>query len=500
MLAEMGLLVEPIRYLSQDEMEAIHQAALRILDEIGVWIDSEEALNYLSNTGCIVNYDTRIVRFPADLVQGMVDRMRQAYAEPNPVPERMAVRYSQIYFSTKPHQVHSDFTTNTGGFCVHIYDLEGNRRPATMQDVRDSIRLADALDNIDFMGLPVSAQEVPPPVRPVVMAAELVKMTRKLGGVETFDRLDVHFISRIAEIAAGSPQALRRNPILVGYAEARTPLCIDQNMAEILVEYAKMGLPQSLDTMPNGGATAPITSAGVLALGIAESLAGLVLCYAVDPNAVVSIDVCPSLADMRSGLYTYASPERMPLLAANSQMMSEYYGCPGGTHGGKTDACYPGVQAGMEKVMSMLFPLLAGSTGIGTVGHLENAVTFSPQQLVIDNEIAGSVRRMLQGFVVSEDTLAVEVIQEVGHGGNFLAHDHTLRHLRSEIHGSKMLPRVNWGAASQESHRSLEERAKDVARQLMQKESCRPLTLDREQAIDEVVDEAWVKRRELGQV
>jgi len=424
--------------------------------------------------------------------------MRQAYADPGRIPGRMSVRYSEIYFSTRPHQIHADFTTNTGGFCVFTYDLEGRRRPATMDDVRASIRLADALDNIDFMGLPVSAQEVPAPMRPVVMAAELVRNTRKLGGVETFDRLDVDFITRIAEIAAGGPEALRRNPILVGYAEARSPLCIDRNMAEILITYVKRGLPQSLDTMPNGGMTAPITTAGVLALGMAETLGGLILGYAVDPNAVMSIDICVSKADMRSGLYAYASPERMPLLAAATQMINGYYGCPSGTHGGKTDACYPGIQAGMEKVMSMLFPLLAGSIGIGTMGHLENAVTFSPQQLVIDNEIARGVRHMLKGFEVTPETLAVNAIKDIGPNGTFLEHEHTLHHLREEIFPSKMFDRLNWDAAINQPVRGIEERARRVAAELMGSETTPVLSRAQEQAIDEVVGEAWAKRRELG--
>ncbi len=496
----MGRPVEPIRFLNDVEMSAVHQTAIQLLGEVGMCIDSEEALNYLDDYGCKVDYDNRVVRFPHELVQAAVDRMRQRYRDPDHVPQRMSVRYSEIYFSTKPHQIHANFATNTGGFCVFIYDLEDQRRPATMEDTRACIRLADALDNIDFMGLPVSAQDIPSVMRPVLMAAELVKSTKKLGGIEAFDRLDVDFITRIAEIAAGSPEALRRAPILVGYAEARSPLSIDRNMAEILMEYVKRGLPQSLDTMPNGGMTAPITAAGVLALGIAETLAGLLLGYAVDPDAVMSVDINPGKADMRSGLYSYASFERMPLLAAAVQMINGYYGCPSGTHGGKTDACYPGIQAGMEKIMSMLFPLMAGSVGVGTMGHLENAITFSPQQLVIDNEIAGGVRQVLRGFEVNRETLAAEVIGEVGPNGTFLEHEHTLKHLRDEILPTSMFDRLNWDAAVNRPTRGIEERAKQVAAELMKKETAHPLSLHQERAIDEVVSEAWAKRAELGQL
>jgi trimethylamine--corrinoid protein Co-methyltransferase len=214
----------------------------------------------------------------------------------------------------------------------------------------------------------------------------------------------------------------------------------------------------------------------------------------------MSVDIIASQADMRSGLYTYASFERMPLLAAGTQMINEFYGCPSGTHGGKTDVCYPGVQAGLEKVMSMLFPVLAGTIGVGTMGHLENAVTFSPQQLVIDNEIARGVRRALRGFEVNAETLAVDVIREIGPNGNFMAHDHTLRHLRDEVLATKMFDRLNWGASVDQDVRGTEARAKRIAAELMSRETEPILTREKELAIDAVVAEAAAKRRELGQM
>ena len=496
----MGRLLEPIRYLSREEMEMIHRSAVRTLERVGMQIGSHEALDYLADTGCRVDRGAMVARFPEAVTETAVARMRAAFADPRRIPARMSVRYSQVYFSTMPHQVHTAFTANAGGFCVFIYDLEGRRRRATLQDVRDSLRLADALDHVDFMGLPVSAQEVPHPMRPVVMAAELVKHTRKLGGIETFDRLDVAYISRIAEVVAGSPEALRREPVLVGYGEARSPLCLDGNMAEIMIDYVKRGLPQSLDTMPNGGATAPATAAGTLALGVAETLGGLILGYAVDPDAIMTIDVTPGLADMRTMLFPYAGMDRMPLLAARVQMIGEFYGCPGGVHGGKTDACYPGVQAGVEKVTSMLFPLLAGATGIGTMGHLENALTFSPQQLVIDNEVARAVRHMLRGFQVTPETLAEDVIAEVGIGGSFLAHPHTAAHFRDEMFLSDLFQRVSWDQAWEQGLGHLEEQARERAAELLRRERPPALSPEQEQAIDEIVVEAWARRRELGQV
>ena len=496
----MGKLIEPVRYLNEEEMQLIHQSALRILDEVGLQVDSEEALEYYQQSGCRVDFDRSRVTFPPHIVQAFVDHMLEANADPNRIPQRMAVRYSQIYFTTMPHHIHTNFSANAGGFNIFFLDLDGHRRPATIQDVRSAIRLANALDNIDFMGLPVSAQEVPSIMRPVVMAVELVKNTRKLGGIETFDRLDVHFISRIAEVVAGGAVELRRNPVLVGYAEARSPLCLDKNMAEILIDYVKLGLPQSLDTMPAGGTTAPVTTAGTLAIGIAESLAGLVLGYSVDPQAIMSVDICPTKADMRTGRYAYASPERIVVQAAAMQMMSEFYGCPSGTHGGRTDSCYPGIQAGVEKALSMLMPLLSGSVGIGTLGALENCMTFSPQQLVIDNDLVGSVRCLLTGFEVNDETLGVEMIKQIGPGGSFLDHIHTLQHMRDVNDPSKLWSRLSWDASHDQSQVKLEEKAKRIAAEIMQREAQPVLTADQEQALDEILVEAWAKRTELGQL
>jgi len=486
---------EPIRMLSYEEMERIHENALRILDEVGIRVESDEAIDYFVSGGCRADRNKRIVKIPPDVVTRCVEKMKADYAAPDREPERMAVRYSHVRFRREPFRIHHDFSVNTGGFCCFIYDLEGKKRRASMEDVRKCINLAHHLDEITYIGLPVSAQEVPHRLRPVVMAAELVKRTSKLGGVETFTREDVAYITEIAEIAAGGRENLRRRPILVGYGEMRSPLCLDKNMAEILIEYVRRGLPQSLDTMPNGGATAPATAAGVLSLGAAETLAGLVLGYCVDENAVMTVDITPSFADMTSGLYRYFSPERGSLLAAQIQMIAEFYGCPSGTHGGKTDSCFFDEQAGMDKALSMLIPVLSGACGVGTVGHLENAVTFSPVQLVIDNEIARFVRFMLKGVDVTEETLAFEEIKRVGPGGEFITSPHTLAWFRESCFFSDLFEHLPWETVHSPGHPSIEERAADRARELMEREPEPVLTPEQEREIDEVVKRA---ERELG--
>ncbi len=482
--------MEPVRYLSREEMRAIHGNALQILERTGMWVDHLKALEYLRTAGCRVDMDRRVVRFPPDVVEAAVVRMRRNFQDPDRWPKRISVRYSQVRFDSQPLRIHDDFTVSAGGFCCFVFGLDGERRYATLDDVRQSLKLADRLDQIAYTGLPCAAQDVPVEIRPVVMAAELVKATRKLGGIETFGREHVGYVARIGEIVAGGREAHRKNPILVGYAEARSPLCIDSAMADVMLAHLELGLPQSLDTMPNGGATAPVSAAGILSLGLAETLGGLVLGFAVDPDATMTIDVTPGYCDMRSMHFGYAGAERMPLLAARVQLISEYYGCPSGIHGGKTDACVPGVQAGVEKAISMYGAVLAGAIGFGTVGHLENAVTFSPLQLVIDNEIARYVRLAVRGIEVTEETLALDVIEQAGINGHTFDHEHTLSHYRDEELLSPFFDSLSWGVGDSLDRERFEKRAAAKARRLLAEERPPILTAEQEAAIDEIVKEA----------
>lgn len=484
------MLLEPIRALSLDDMERIHQAALTILEEIGMKVESEKAISYLRNAGCDVDESSYVVKFPRKLVQSYVDKMKRDYDDPSRLPERMSVRYSHIRFRKQKHCIHPDFTASAGGFCVFIYDLDGNRRRATMDDVHRSLNLVNRLDSIDYTGLPVADQETPSGIRPVKMAGELAKYTTKFGGVETFKKEDIPYLIEIGSIVKDGLENLQKEPILVGYGEARSPLCLDRNMIEIFMQYIERGFPQTLDTMPNGGATAPITAAGLLALGIAETLGPIVLAYAIDENAVVGVDIIPSFCDMRSGLFRYASAERMPLLVARVQLISEYYGCPSGVHGGKTDSCFVNVQCGIEKAMSTAFPVLAGAVGIGTVGHLENAVTFSPQQLVIDNELFGYMHKALEPIEVTEETLALDVIRRVGIGGNYLAEMHTAEHFRDEMFLSELFETSPWAAAHGGDPRGMESKAYEKAREIWNQKPCIVIDDDKVKAIDEVVSHA----------
>jgi trimethylamine--corrinoid protein Co-methyltransferase len=265
-------------------------------------------------------------------------------------------------------------------------------------------------------------------------------------------------------------------------------------MCTVFLEYLKRGIPQSLDTMPNAGATAPMHPAGALTLGIAETLSGLVLAKAVDEEACITIDVTPGFADMRTGIFKYAGAERVSLLGARIQMISEFYGCPSGVHGGKTDSCVPDIRAGVEKGVSMLSPVLCGAVGVGTVGHIENAVTFSPLQLVIDNEVARYTRRCIRGFDVSDETIDVDLIRRVGIGGNYLSEMETAGQYREFLNLSPWFSVEPWATAWQGGEIiDWKIRAEDTVRELLDQEYEPPLDPEQEREIDRIVANAELR-------
>ena len=235
-----------------------------------------------------------------------------------------------------------------------------------------------------------------------------------------------------------------------------------------------------------------MTGAGLLALGAAETMAAVVLGYAVREDAVLAMDITPSYADMHSGQYKYCGPDRCNLLMARVQLLAEYYGCPTGVHGGKTDSCFYNEQTGIEKISSMLLTVMAGAVGIGTVGHLENAVTFSPVQLVIDNELVRYVRRALRSpWTVDSQTLAAEVVDAVGPGGHFLAQDHTAAHFRQELFFSRLFPVTRWAEAHDHPDRfDATRQAEALARDLWRRPEAPVLADDQLRAIDALVARA----------
>ena len=356
------------------------------------------------------------------------------------------MRFSHVRFRAEPHRVHEDFTVSAGGFCCFLHDLEGVRRPGSADDVLRSINMVNHLGEISMTGLPIVDQSLPAPLRPVRMAATLAKYTHKIGGIETFTKQDVRWMHELATIVAGSVDEFRRNP-------PPGRLCRDAQPLVLRREHDRSlpGIREARRAADGGHHArrrhqAPMSTAGVLAMGVAETIGAMALGFAAREDAVIGIDVTPSFADMQTGLFKYGGGDRCSLLMARVQLLSEFYGVPCGVHGGKTHSCFYDEAAGADKMATFLLPILAGAVGVGTVGHVENAVTFSPVQLVIDNELARYARRAIrQPIEVSDETIPLDLIDAVGPGGSFLGEMHTAERFRDELFLSPLFAAQPWG-------------------------------------------------------
>ena len=198
-----------ISVLTDKEMQLIHEAALEILECVGMKIYHNEAIKILHNFGCNVDRESKRVKFPNELVNFSLQHMQKDLLRPERNGLKQSIRYGEVSYYKRNEDFHHDFTCSAGGFCTMIYDLEGQRRKATMADLHDSFKLINALDDITYSGLPVSDQFTHHRLRPIKMAAELAKYTTKLGGIEAWTIEDIHYIEEIAIVIRGSRENLR---------------------------------------------------------------------------------------------------------------------------------------------------------------------------------------------------------------------------------------------------------------------------------------------------
>ncbi len=415
----LDILASPrLTMLNRKHCEMIHHASLEILRRTGVRIHHPEALDLLRHSDAIIT-DENLVRFPPALVEWA---LKQA-------PSRIALcrrGSSQVLARLEATQVHF----GTGSDCLHFLDPHtGQHRSFTSQDVSDCIRLVDALPELTFcmsMGIPADlgpsnvyrhqyALMLEHTVKPVVFVCE--------------DRTDCEAIVAMAAEAAGGMEALRLNPTLMLYSEPSTPLVHSETATAKLLYMAEQGLPVTHSPAPMMGGTAPVTMAGGLALGNAEVLSGLVMQQLKRPGAPFIYAVQLNHMDMKTMISVYGAPEYQ-LGRALSADLARFYCLPSWGAAGMSDSCTLDEQAAIDSAYSVLVALLSGTNLAHDVGYLEAGLTTSPEMIVLTAENISMLRAFMNGVTINSETLALEVIDETGPGGDYLAAEHTLKHFR----------------------------------------------------------------------
>jgi trimethylamine--corrinoid protein Co-methyltransferase len=457
--------------LTDEEVGAIHQATLRILGEVGVVLAQPEAREVLAGAGAAVRSNR--VLLPPDLVERSLAQCPRQVTVRGRDGRRVVLGDGSLHWH------------NLGGARDVYEPRTGGRRPATLQDVRDSTRLLDALASATTITPFFTPQDVPGSLMSLAMYRyALPHTTKPLQGPGVQTGAEVGYAARMAG-AIGPPAEV----LTLGVSPV-SPLFFPDDVAEAMMAAARLGVALTPLPCPIAGATAPMSIAGSLAQQNAEVLASLVLVQSVRPG--LPIVYCGRLAMMepRTGLSVWGGVE-LGLASAATVQIGHRYGLPVNVYGFSTNSYTIDLQSGYERALNAVVPALAGADELSGLGEMEAGVLGSYAQMVCDDEIAASVNRLRRGFAVDADALALDVIAEVmGGPRNYLSEPHTVRYLRAgEVLLTRLAERGGW-AGDRAERGGIVERAQAEAERLLAEHAAVPLSADQERELDAIMQEA----------
>jgi trimethylamine--corrinoid protein Co-methyltransferase len=295
-------------------------------------------------------------------------------------------------------------------------------------------------------------------------------------------------IRDMAAAVRGSEQALRDNPLFILFRQPVSPLSHDAEPLRAVLFCAEAGIPICYASYPLMGATGPATLAGSFTISNVEFLSGLVISQLHRPGAPVIYNAGSGPMDMRSSSTPYSAPESF-LGEMAGRGMADFYGMPNYSYGGLTDSKLLDEQAGVEAALSLFQSTLAGSTLIHDVGYMDTGMTASWELIVLGDELIGLLKRVMAGIDLSDEQLALEVIEAVGPGGNFLMEEHTLRHYR-DVWYPRLINREEYSAWAAQGAKPLRAVLRERVRWILENHRPEPLPADVEQQVESVLNRA----------
>jgi len=467
-----------LRFLTNDEARDIHIASLEVLESVGMHCPSTKIMEIFERAGAWVDAKEKRIRIPQSLVEESLKKVPKEIVFCGRNPENdILLEGSRVYFGM-------------GGTPVpYIRDIEnGEMRRPTKEDMNQATRLGDALPNIKFLMTIAGAYDVPYEVEYIHEFEALFNNTTKPILYSTPGAYAAQKVLEMATTISGGREELRRRPILALYTETVSPLSFSE-VNENMIEFAKAGIPVSNGPMPMCGASGPITLAGTAVQSNAESLAAITLCQLVNPHTPMIYTGWVCAIDPRTSRCAYGSPEFAMGTSIFNTTMGRYYDMPTYGFGGCSDSKLPDAQAGAEVMMNGMLAALGGTNLIHDCGYLAGGSIGSMEMAVVCNEIVGMISRIVRGVDVDEETLAVDVIKNVGPGGHYMSQKHTLDHVR-ELYMPTLFDReseVTWTKAGSKDVRDM---ARMKAKQILREHTPTPLPRDVQLRLKEIVKEA----------
>ena len=423
--------------LDPSEIQAIHDTSMRIMENIGIQFPHEESLEIFRNHG--FSTQGEIVYFTEEKVMDAIET----------VPGSFTIH------ARNPHRdVHigNGFPVFAPGYgAPFLVDEKNRKRLPSMQDYHNLTCLAHCLPNQDLSGhLMIEPNDIPSSISHVLMLhANMIHSDKPLIG-STYGKIGSENTIRMVEILFGSEIT---EPVVIGLLNPLSPLSYSPDTLDALSVYAHNKQPLILATLVMAGTTGPVTLAGVLAQQSAELLAGIVLTQIINPGTPVLFGSSSTNMDLRTSTLSIGSPELSMCTGAHAQL-ARFYGLPSRGGGALTDASMMDSQAGFESMLSLLTAINSGVDFVmHAAGIMSSFIAFSYEKFVLDDEMCGMVRHFAKGIEVNPETLAYDVIAEIGHGGHFLGHRQTLERCRTEFWLPDVVDRDGLGDDSNNNHK-----------------------------------------------
>ncbi len=406
------------RRLSDSQIQILHDSTLEVLERTGVRILDEEALELLKKGGSDITDGTR-VRIPAWRVDWAVKTApKQIILYDQEGRPAIRLRGRNCYYGN-------------GSDLVNIIDHRNNeRRPATLQDIREIVAVLDALPHLDFVMSGFIPGDLPPETAERHQMKVMIENTKKPIVYVTTSLLNTQAKVAMAEAVVGGEDALRRKPFCANYINIAHPFRHNPESLQKLLYLAGKGLPAIYRPgIVTRGVSTPITPAGFLVANNAASLAGLVLSQLKREGApFIRCSHSGGTFDMRTTVGLHSAPE----VRGFQEDLAHWYGHPSFGIGGTSASKCVDQQASLEAALTLMSSTLSGAHLIHDVGYLESGLTGSLPHLVICHEIIAWIKAYMKGLEINDETLALDLIDEVAPDGNFIDTDHTVRHLRED--------------------------------------------------------------------
>ncbi|MCK8823729.1 trimethylamine methyltransferase family protein [Fuchsiella alkaliacetigena] len=403
--------------LSAEDLEMIHQASIELLTETGIEVLHEKAREIFAENGARVE-DTRVY---------LSEELLEEYLAKAPSSFTLHARNPDNNVT-----IGGDNSVLAPGYgAPYVTDLDEGRRDSTFEDYQNFTKLAAASENIDVLGgVIVEPTDIADQLRHVKMLYVAAKYSDKCLMGSALGSKKAKEAFQMASLLFGEEDIIDDRAIVISLINTTSPLKYDHRMLDALITHAEYNQAAVIASLIMAGSTGPMSIAGTLTLQNVEVLTGVVLAQMINPGTPVVYGSATTITDMKTANLAIGSPEYAKFVGSTAQL-ARYYGLPCRAGGSITDSLLADTQAGYESMMTFISSINHGLNFIlHSAGLLENYMTMSYEKFIIDDEILGMINNYQAGVEVSEETVAKEVIQEVGPGGHYLSHAHTLEHMR----------------------------------------------------------------------